>query len=533
MYLQKIILTTLYLFFFFCLSLQAHKDVVFSPLSSSFTPKEFNELHVKIDHLLAIDPEAALNAATEAWELVVAHGTAEQLAIVERDMAGAYYHLAHFDNAISHYEKALNIYTNNHNHLEEAHVKVQLSKVYITKGDNATAGNFLLAAVPVLKQHQDDKWLAISQLYTANRLKKLEQYTKANTAYNTAISFFQTNPTTHKELLLEAYTQQHGLLMNKNALQHLNEKTASLRLYFILFILFTFVCSTALVLSLLHQKRLHRTQLQKRVDEHTAELQKTNEHLEEANKELKRFAYISSHDLKEPLRNIASFTTLIKRRLADHIDQDTEEYFQFVNRSTRQITDLVTDIFEYSKLDGESIALTYVDMNEVVENAISPLESIIKTKNAEVIYKNLPTMYSNPLYLQLIFKNIIENGIKYNQSAIPQIKINCVEDHNHFQFNIMDNGIGISKEYHQYIFEMFRRLHNREAEGSGLGLAICRKILRQLHGKIWVDNNPTGGTIFHILLPKTMGDNNTDNTPLNTSIKFSSQLNFSIASTAF
>lgn len=526
MSLQKIIFTTLTLFF--CLALHANQEV--STFSSKANTDDFNTLHTTINQLLREDPEAALNLATEAWETIVAYGTSEQLAAIETDMAEAYWHLTHFTQAISHLEKALNIYTSNHNSLKIAHIQTLLAKVYISKGDNAKAGNLLQIATPILEQHQDKKWLAISQLYKGNRLNNLEQFTKANTHYSNAISFFQTNPSVYKELLLEAYSQQNNLLMNKHILQDLEQKNTSLKHSFILVGLLGLISFIILIFSFFHQHQLHRTQLQQRVDEHTAELQKTNEHLEEANKELKRFAYISSHDLKEPLRNIASFTTLIKRRLADHIDQDTEEYFQFVNRSTRQITDLVTDIFEYSKLDGESLALTYVDMNEVIENAISPLENMINTKNASIIYDSLPTMYSNPLYLQLIFKNLIENGIKYNQSTHPKIQINCIEDHNNFHFNIIDNGIGISKEYHQYIFEMFRRLHNREAEGSGLGLAICRKVLRQLHGKIWVDNNPSGGTIFHILLPKTMGEiNNNSNIEMSSNVKLSSQLNFSIA----
>ena len=253
------------------------------------------------------------------------------------------------------------------------------------------------------------------------------------------------------------------------------------------------------------QKKHFQIVLNQQLTAYQLELKHTKELLKEARMESQRFAYIASHDLKEPLRNIASFTTLLKRRLFHQLDKDCEDYFQFVMTSTKQITDLVSGIFEYAQLDKNALTLNYVDSNQIIPKVIQALQPLIKEKNAKIVSHNLPTLYSNASYLQLIFKNIIENGIRYNHSEQPTITITAIETSNAIEFSIKDNGIGISSEYHQYIFEMFRRLQDRQqSQSSGLGLAICKKIVTRLHGELSLQSKQGHGSTFFIRFPKSV-----------------------------
>ena len=141
------------------------------------------------------------------------------------------------------------------------------------------------------------------------------------------------------------------------------------------------------------------------------------------------------------------------------------------------------------------------DVNQVIGQAKENLQQLIEQKNAVVESENLPTIQSNPDQLYLVFKNLIENGIKYNDSETPKVSITyqCSEDH---QFIIKDNGIGISPEFHDKIFQMFKRLHNRsEYPGSGLGLSIVSKILQRLGGRISLASENGKGSTFFVRIP--------------------------------
>lgn len=233
-------------------------------------------------------------------------------------------------------------------------------------------------------------------------------------------------------------------------------------------------------------------------------LKTQNEGLETANKELERFAFVASHDLKTPLRNINSFLNLIQRKIKRGQTEEITEYLEFATLNAKRMYNLIEDILEFSRFTNDrDISFQNEDLNEVVGIAISNIEDMIQSKNAVINCDELPTVYSNKTQMVSLFQNIISNGIKYNESDVPTIDITCKNSDKVCTILIKDNGIGIEKEYQEKIFEMFYRLHNQgEYEGSGIGLSSCKKIVMYHDGEITLNSELNQGTTFSIILPK-------------------------------
>ena len=248
------------------------------------------------------------------------------------------------------------------------------------------------------------------------------------------------------------------------------------------------------------------TILEDKVKDRTKELETSNTLLMQSNDELKRFAFIASHDLKEPLRNMGGFVSLIKRRLLQRKDTELIEYIEFAQKSNNQMVTLVNSILEYSKLDTKKSAeKEIVELQTVVDDICSMIAQSINEKQAKINYNNLPNILFNKSTISIIIKNLIENGIKYNESDVPQIDITYKADQESFTLYIKDNGIGISKEFHSKIFEMFTRLHNRDAySGSGMGLAFCKKLVDSHNGSIKIESAEGEGSLFIVNLPTTI-----------------------------
>ncbi len=237
------------------------------------------------------------------------------------------------------------------------------------------------------------------------------------------------------------------------------------------------------------------------------DITKSNRRLEGANKELQDFVYVASHDLREPLRKISSFGTLIQDSLKGKLDEDQQENLGFMIDGARRMQDMIDALLSYSRLTTKAKPPQQVFLNEVIEN-LKKLELatlLDETRGTIHIPEPLPPVQADPFQMTQLFQNLIGNGLKFHQEGIPPeiiIRAHGVE-HKMIRIEVEDNGIGIDERYHEQLFVMFKRLHSRaQYEGTGIGLAICKKIVERHGGNIGIKSTPGKGSTFWFTLPR-------------------------------
>ncbi|WP_199200215.1 sensor histidine kinase [Adhaeribacter arboris] len=237
--------------------------------------------------------------------------------------------------------------------------------------------------------------------------------------------------------------------------------------------------------------------LQMQLKEESTKLEHLIETLKLKNQELEQFAFITSHDLQEPLRTITTVVDNLEQQNKGELNEMTSVYLGFIAQSAVRMRTLITGLLEYSRL-GKDKLLEKVDCNKVLHECLTDLRAYIQENQATITSSSLPELQAYGLELKLLFQNLISNAIKFRQKNIsPQIRITAVQEANYWVFSVADNGIGIEERFREKIFVIFHRLHSRTAyEGTGIGLAHCRKIAELHRGKIWVEANPEGGSIF-------------------------------------
>jgi light-regulated signal transduction histidine kinase (bacteriophytochrome) len=217
---------------------------------------------------------------------------------------------------------------------------------------------------------------------------------------------------------------------------------------------------------------------------------------------LKQFAYVASHDLREPLRMISSFLQLLERRYKDQLDEDANEFIGFAVDGAKRLDTMIMDLLEYSRVANKEIQFTDVDLVEVMDQIKSNLNILIKENSTQIIYDSLPIIRGDENQMVILLQNIIINAIKYRREETPKIRVSAEKNGDEFVFSVKDNGIGIDPQHLERIFTIFQRLHNHEEyEGSGIGLAIAHRIVHQHGGEIWAESQPGKGSTFYYTLP--------------------------------
>jgi chemotaxis family two-component system sensor kinase Cph1 len=232
------------------------------------------------------------------------------------------------------------------------------------------------------------------------------------------------------------------------------------------------------------------------------ELAQLAQDLERSNAELKKFAYVASHDLQEPLNQVANYVQLLEMRYDNKLDEDAKEFINFAVEGVSLMQTLIDDVLAYSKVDTQAIAFQVTEVEHSLEKALSNLRKRISETNTIITHDPLPTIMADGTQIMQLFLNLIGNAIKFRSHEPPQIHVGVERLEDEWLFSVRDNGVGIDPQFSDRIFVIFQRLHTRdEYPGTGMGLAICKKIVECHRGRIWVESQLGQGATFYFTIP--------------------------------
>lgn len=254
-----------------------------------------------------------------------------------------------------------------------------------------------------------------------------------------------------------------------------------------------------------------RTQAREKLQQKMNELEEANASLKkyiESNLQLENFAHITSHDLREPINTIISFSKILKQKLNDKLSPKEEQYVDFLIKSGTKLKNMIDDILAFSKVNPNDVSFESIDIHELLNGILLDLNQMIKEKKAVIhMDKHLPvSVTGHASYIYQLCQNLIKNAIKFNkpgENPVVSIHYKCLNTHH--QFCIEDKGIGIEKEFFDKIFLIFQKLNPDEKyKGSGIGLAVCKKVVELHEGKIWVESEVGQGTRFYFTIAKEL-----------------------------
>lgn len=219
--------------------------------------------------------------------------------------------------------------------------------------------------------------------------------------------------------------------------------------------------------------------------------------------ELKQFAYAISHDLREPLRMVSSYSQLLTRRYGSQVDDEGREFLQYINDAAQRMDGMLRDLLTYSHhLQALNQPLSRVDSEAVLGGVLLTLDKDIRESGAEITHDPLPEFAFDFAQLTQVFRQLIGNSLKFRGAQPPVIHLSAEQTDEAVTFSVRDNGIGIDSRYHEQIFGVFKRLHREEYAGNGMGLAIVQRIVTLRGGKIWVESELGAGATFRFTLPQ-------------------------------
>lgn len=233
------------------------------------------------------------------------------------------------------------------------------------------------------------------------------------------------------------------------------------------------------------------------------QLKNIENELHSSNRELEQFAYIASHDLQEPLNTITDYVRLFAEEYHDKIDEDANQYIEFIIQASTRMGNLVREVLGYSRI-GRNLEMERIDCNDIIEEVEKDLRKRVNDTQAEIAKPKLPMVYGYRIELHSLFLNILSNAIKFRkEDTIPKIELKVTEQEGYWAFSVSDNGIGIAQKNQTKVFKIFQRLNNFDSyEGTGIGLAKCKKIVELHGGTIGVTSELGEGSTFHFTLKK-------------------------------
>ena len=254
-----------------------------------------------------------------------------------------------------------------------------------------------------------------------------------------------------------------------------------------------------------HALQCANLELEQRVADRTQELELRTQELERFNNELDQFTYVASHDLQEPVRNLVSYSTLLKEDLGGGLSADAAEDLFYITSAASRMQQLVQDLLALSRAGRAAVKTEPVDLTACIDHALDALRIRIDETEAEVMVPALPTVMGDATLLTQLFQNLLCNALKFVGAKRPVIYLTVEREADMWVLGVRDNGIGIAPEYAEQIFKPFKRLHGMSTyAGTGIGLSICQKAVERHGGRIWVESEPGQGAYFRFTLPATV-----------------------------
>lgn len=233
------------------------------------------------------------------------------------------------------------------------------------------------------------------------------------------------------------------------------------------------------------------------------ELRTRTEELARSNADLEQFAYVVSHDLQDPLRMVSGFTQLLERRYKDKLGTDADEFIAYIVDGARRMQGMIEDLLAYSRVGTRGKPFEPINLEDIFNQAVTNLKVAIEENKAQVTHDPLPTVTADASQMIQLFQNLMSNAIKFRKKGEPpHIHISARREKDEWVFSVQDNGIGISPEFKDRLFQIFQREHTAgEYPGTGIGLAVCRRIMERHGGQIWAESEPGKGSTFYFTIP--------------------------------
>jgi PAS domain S-box-containing protein len=237
------------------------------------------------------------------------------------------------------------------------------------------------------------------------------------------------------------------------------------------------------------------------------QLKRTAEELERSNRDLEQFAYAASHDLKEPLRTVASFIGLLKKRFPENIDSEAKEFIDMAINGAERMDILINSLLEFSRVGTKVGGFKAMSMKDAADIAMGNLRKATEETGARISFDSLPVITADKLQMSQLLQNLIGNAIKFCRGNIPEVHLSAQREEQQWVFGVHDNGIGIEPRFFDRIFLIFQRLHTQDKYGgTGIGLALCKRIVERHGGSIWVESVPDKGSTFYFTIPERRED---------------------------
>ena len=249
---------------------------------------------------------------------------------------------------------------------------------------------------------------------------------------------------------------------------------------------------------------ISRDELKKEIEKR----KQIEEKLKKTNTDLEQFTYMISHDLKEPLRNVGSYARLLEESYKGQLDKEADQFITFILHGVNRMNTLINDLLGYSRLSSKSSKFNLIDFENILEQTVDNLKTIINENNATINHSYLPVLAVDESQILMLVQNLISNAIKFRSQEPPVINIKAQQKDDYYLFSVEDNGIGINNKESERIFLIFQRLHTNTYPGTGIGLSVCKKIVEYHGGKIWVESEKDKGATFYFTIPSGLEQNN-------------------------